>query len=98
MTINTESTVKIKMFTKTVCPTCKIAKQQLSFLPVPVDIEEINIEDESYVFKDFKGDIHDPTYYLEAHLNSMSTPTFLFEDGHVIRGFNEGELRTYLGL
>ncbi|WP_239460901.1 hypothetical protein [Bacillus cereus] len=38
-------TIKVKMFTKTICPTCKIAKQQLSFLPVPVAIEEINIED-----------------------------------------------------
>ncbi|MBK5492579.1 glutaredoxin family protein [Bacillus sp. TH13] len=90
--------MKVKMFTKTVCPTCKIAKQQLSFLPVDVDIEEINIEDDSYVFKDFKGVIHDPTYYLEAHLNSMSTPTFEFESGRIVRGYNEGEIREELGL
>lgn len=79
--------IKIKMFTKTVCPTCKVAKQQLSFLPVPVEIEEINIEESQEAMN-----------YLTEKLDSMSTPTFEFEDGHVIRGFEIGAIMEKLGL
>lgn len=90
--------MKIKMFTKTVCPTCKVAKQQLSFLPVPVEIEEINIETDE-PFYDFEGNrIELKIEYLQEKLDSMSTPTFLFEDGDVIRGYEEGKLREKLGL
>lgn len=79
--------IKIKMFTKTVCPTCKIAKQQLSFLPVPVEIIEYNIdENESAMI------------YLTGNLESMATPTFEFEDGTVIRGFEVGPIMEKLGL
>lgn len=86
------------MFTKTVCPTCKVAKQQLSFLPVPVEIEEINIETDE-PFYDFEGNrIELKIEYLQEKLDSMSTPTFLFEDGDVIRGYEEGKLREKLGL
>jgi predicted DsbA family dithiol-disulfide isomerase len=88
--------MKIKMFTKTVCPTCKIAKQQLSFLPVPVEIEEINIETD----KVFEGTTEemDAQSYLVDCLDSMSTPTFLFEDGTVVRGFEVGPIMEKLGL
>lgn len=90
--------MKIKMFTKTVCPTCKIAKQQLSYLPVPVEIEEINIET-CEVFMDFNGEEwYDPQEYLTDHLLSMSTPTFEFESGRIVRGYIEGEIREELGL
>ncbi|KAB2380182.1 glutaredoxin family protein [Bacillus toyonensis] len=90
--------MKIKMFTKTVCPTCKIAKQQLSFLPIPVEIEEINIET-CEVFKDFEGmEWYDPEEYLTNNLDSMSTPTFEFEDGTVVRGFEVGPIMEKLGL
>lgn len=88
--------IKVKMFTKTVCPTCKVAKQQLSFLPVPVEIEEINIESDIIVLSD--GTECDPKVYLENHLESMSTPTFEFESGRIVRGYNEGEIREELGL
>lgn len=90
--------MKIKMFTKTVCPTCKIAKQQLSYLPVPVEIEEINIETPE-PFIDFEGNQIDlkVEYMMEA-LDSMSTPTFLFEDGTVVRGFEVGPIMEKLGL
>ncbi|AXF39853.1 hypothetical protein BMBphi_gp005 [Bacillus phage vB_BthS_BMBphi] len=100
-------TIKIKMFTKTVCPTCKIAKQQLSFLPVPVEIEEINIEtsEEEFDIVEIRGcgDIVEKRKgnaleYLTTNLDSMSTPTFEFEDGHVIRGFEMGQLMEKLGL
>lgn len=89
--------IKVKMFTKTVCPTCKIAKQQLSFLPVDVDIEEINIEtdslvDEYGVLWEKSGD------YLTEVLDSMSTPTFEFESGRIVRGFEMGEIMEELGL
>jgi len=89
--------IKIKIFTKTVCPNCKIAKQQLSFVPVPVEIEEINIETED-MFTDFSGVNHNPMEYLQTRLSSMSTPTFEFESGKVIRGFEMGELMQELGL
>jgi predicted DsbA family dithiol-disulfide isomerase len=89
--------IKVKMFTKTVCPTCKIAKQQLSFLPVPVEIEEINIETDSFI-DEFNVKWNNATDYLTDVLDSMATPTFLFESGRVIRGYNEGELREELGL
>jgi len=89
--------MKIKMFTKTVCPTCKVAKQQLSFLPVPVEIEEINIEKDSFTdeFNVFWKNSQD---YLTDVLDSMSTPTFLFEDGTVVRGFEVGPIMEKLGL
>jgi len=93
-------TIKIKMFTKTVCPTCKVAKQQLSFLPIPVEIEEINIETSKERFMDTQtGELTHTAYeYLTLNLDSLSTPTFLFEDGHVIRGFEMGQLQEKLGL
>lgn len=87
--------MKIKMFTKTVCPTCKIAKQQLSFLPVPVEIEEINIDTDDVIVN---GNMLSAVDYLTEKLESMSTPTFEFEDGHVIRGFEMGQLMEKLGL
>ncbi|RAT01372.1 hypothetical protein A6E27_22840 [Bacillus cereus] len=88
--------MRIEMFTKTVCPTCKVAKQQLSYLPVPVEIKEYNIEEDIYIDKD--GQEHSALAYLSETLDSMSTPTFLFEDGDVIRGYEEGKLREKLGL
>ncbi|PFD41446.1 glutaredoxin family protein [Bacillus cereus] len=89
--------MKIKMFTKTVCPTCKIAKQQLSYLPVPVEIMEYNIEDkESYVV--VNNVEYQSELYLVEVLESMSTPTFEFESGRIVRGYNEGEIREELGL
>lgn len=88
--------MKIKMFTKTVCPTCKVAKKQLSYLPVPVEIEEINIETDIIVMPD--GVECDPKVYLENHLESMSTPTFEFENGTVVRGFEMGKIQEALGL
>ncbi|EJV59356.1 glutaredoxin family protein [Bacillus mycoides] len=89
--------MKIKMFTKTVCPTCKVAKQQLSYFPVPVEIEEYNIEDEnSYV--EVNRVEYQSMLYLTEVLESMSTPTFEFEDGTVIRGFEVGPIMEKLGL
>lgn len=88
--------IKVKMFTKTVCPTCKIAKQQLPFLPVPVEIEEINIETDMVLMPD--GSYLEADKYLTEKLESMSTPTFEFESGRIVRGYNEGEIREELGL
>lgn len=90
--------VKVKMFTKTVCPTCKVAKQQLSFLPVPVEIEEINIEDTDERIIDKEGNEWDNEGYLVHYLDSMSTPTFEFESGRIVRGFEMGEIMEELGL
>jgi len=90
--------MKIKMFTKTICGSCKVAKQQLSFLPVPVEIEEINIETDD-PFYDFEGNrIELKVEYLQEKLDSMSTPTFEFEDGSVVRGFEMGQIMEKLGL
>lgn len=86
-------TTKIKMFTKTVCPTCKIAKQQLSFLPVPVEIEEVNIETDLTLIDGLS-----PQEYLTDVLESMSTPTFEFESGGIVRGFEMGKIMEELGL
>ncbi|PFQ13480.1 glutaredoxin family protein [Bacillus cereus] len=91
--------IKIKMFTKTVCPTCKIAKQQLSFLPVDVDIEEINIDNNTiYGQCTQTGEPLTAQEYLINVLDSMATPTFEFESGRIIRGYNEGEIREELKL
>ncbi|MDR5022687.1 hypothetical protein FOL75_12105 [Bacillus thuringiensis] len=87
--------VKVKMFTKMVCPTCKVAKQQLSFLPVDVDIEEINIETDSV---HVGGRLMDADVYLTDILESMATPTFEFESGRIVRGFEMGEIMEELGL
>lgn len=87
--------MKIKMFTKTVCPTCKVAKKQLSYLPVPVEIEEINI-DTDYV--ESLGDTVKASEYLTDILESMSTPTFEFENGTIVRGFEMGQIQEALGL
>lgn len=90
-------TIKIRMFTKTVCPTCRVAKQQLKFLPIEVDIEEVNIEEEG-ILLDTYGDVHTPESYLVNVLESMSTPTFGFESGRIVRGYIEREIREELGL
>lgn len=87
--------MKVKMFTKTVCPTCKVAKQQLSFLPVPVEIEEINI-DTDWIHEDTIG--MRAKDYLTDILESMSTPTFEFESGRIVRGFEMGKIMEELGL
>jgi len=88
--------IKIKMFTKTVCPTCKVAKQQLSFLPVPVEIIEYNIDTDNYVYEN--GHEIPALEYLTDVLGSMATPTFEFESGRKIFGFEMGELMEELGL
>ncbi|WKV24042.1 hypothetical protein PSYJYH_000007 [Bacillus phage PSYJ-YH] len=97
--------IKIKMFTKTVCPNCKIAKQQLSFVPVPVEIEEINIETYNLKFEVPVGEFDSEGFkegnaedFLINTLKSYSTPTFLFESGKVVRGFEMGEIMEELGL
>jgi hypothetical protein len=40
----------------------------------------------------------DAQSYLVDCLDSMSTPTFLFEDGTVVRGFEVGPIMEKLGL
>lgn len=91
--------IKVKMFTKTVCPTCKIAKQQLSFLPVDVDIEEINIDNNTlYGQCTQTGEHLTAQEYLTNVLDSISTPTFEFESGRIVRGFEMGEIMEELGL
>lgn len=91
--------MKIKMFTKTVCPTCKTAKQQLSFLPVPIEIDEINIEEYQEDYYGIDGELYaSPLEYMTEYLDSMSTPTFEFEDGSVVRGFEMGQIMEKLGL
>ncbi|MGY0013343.1 glutaredoxin family protein [Bacillus anthracis] len=90
--------MKIKMFTKTICGSCKTAKQKLSFLPVPVEIEEINIETDE-PFYDFEGNLVElKVEYMTEKLDSMSTPTFEFEDGSVVRGFEMGLIMEKVGL
>lgn len=91
--------MKIKMFTKTICGSCKTAKQQLSFLPVPVEIEEINIEQHQEDYYGMDGELYaSPLEYMTDRLDSMSTPTFEFEDGSVVRGFEMGQIMEKLGL
>ena len=92
--------MKITMFTKTICPNCKLAKQQLSYVPVPIEIEEVNIEtyEEDY-YCPTTGDLYaSPLEYITEKLESMSTPTFLFEDGTIVRGFEMGQIQEALGL
>ncbi|PFW61602.1 glutaredoxin domain-containing protein [Bacillus sp. AFS075034] len=83
---------KIIVYTKNNCPNCLRAKMLFESCPVEVEIEERNIEIE-------------PSYrmILENELNSQTLPTFVFRDEYgdlqaVIRGFDEGEIMTELGL
>ena len=85
--------MKVKMFTKNDCPNCKVAKQQLSYVPVPLEIEEVNIETDIALIEGLS-----PADYLSDHLESMSVPTFEFESGKIVRGFEMGEIMEELGL
>ncbi|MEK4581835.1 glutaredoxin family protein [Bacillus sp. FSL R12-0074] len=77
---------KIIMYTKTDCPNCKRAKHFLGFAPVEIELEERNIEE---------NDI----YKAEAEgLGIMSLPAFKFENGTIVRGFEEGKIMNELGL
>lgn len=77
---------KIVMFTKNDCPNCKRAKHFLGFAPVEIDLEERNIEENEI-------------YKIEAdELGLMSLPAFKFEDGTIVRGFEEGKIMNKLGL
>ncbi|MGI0534972.1 glutaredoxin family protein [Bacillus pfraonensis] len=77
---------KIVMYTKNDCPNCKRAKHFLGFAPVEIELEERNIEENI-------------TYKAEAdELGLMSLPAFKFENGNVVRGFEEGKIMNELGL
>lgn len=81
-------TRKVIMYTKSVCPNCDQAKTMLKHVPVEIDLEVRNIEeDESYM------------YAMTIIHESMTTPTFHFPDtNRVIRGWIDGEIREELGL
>ncbi|MFP3415046.1 glutaredoxin domain-containing protein [Bacillus sp. SIMBA_074] len=77
---------KIIMFTKNDCPNCKRAKHFLGFAPVEIELEERNIEENEI-------------YKVEAEdLGLMSLPAFKFENGNIVRGFEEGKIMNELGL
>jgi glutaredoxin-like protein NrdH len=77
---------KIIMFTKKDCPNCMRAKMLFEDCPVEVELIEKNIET-------------DPDAYLEfVALGSNSAPTFKFEDGGIVPGFDEGKIMNKLGL
>ncbi|PEI73860.1 glutaredoxin domain-containing protein [Bacillus toyonensis] len=77
---------KIVMFTKNDCPNCKRAKHFLGFAPVEIELEERNIEENEI-------------YKVEAEdLGLMSLPAFKFENGNIVRGFEEGKIMNELGL
>ncbi|MED1014529.1 glutaredoxin domain-containing protein [Bacillus mycoides] len=78
---------KIVMFTQNKCPNCKRAKEHLSFAPVDIVLLERNIDDDKYW-----------KHELENKYKSMSLPTFVFENGNVVIGFDEGKIMTELGL
>ncbi|MGD2278284.1 glutaredoxin family protein [Bacillus wiedmannii] len=78
---------KIVMYTKHVCPHCKRAKHFLGFAPVEIELEEVNADEVPGTFE-----------YMSDGLNSFQFPTFVFENGNVIRGFDEGKIMTELGL
>lgn len=62
-------------------------------MPVPVEIEEINIDTDIALIEGLS-----PVDYMTDRLESMSTPTFEFEDGSVVRGFEMGQIMEKLGL
>ncbi|MBD5797774.1 NrdH-redoxin [Bacillus pseudomycoides] len=77
---------KIIMFTKNECPHCKRAKHFLGFAPVEIELEERNIDKDI----DYKNEADD--------LGIMSLPAFKFENGNIVRGFEEGKIMNELGL
>lgn len=79
--------MKITMYTQTECPNCKRAKFMFKYCPVVITLIEKNIEKN----KEWKRE-------LEQDVQSYTLPTFVFENGTVIRGFNEGQIRNELGL
>lgn len=81
-------TRKVIMYTNNVCPNCDQAKMMLKHLPVEIDLDVRNIDEDKLHYDTMTGE-----------LESMSTPTFYFPDtDKVIRGFEMGELQSELGL
>ncbi|PGB25370.1 NrdH-redoxin [Bacillus toyonensis] len=80
-------TTKIVMYTKNDCPNCKRAKFMLQYCPIEVELIERNIEE----FEGHKTE-------LEFVLESTTLPTFYFENGTIVRGFEEGKIMNELGL
>ncbi|HDR7242571.1 TPA: glutaredoxin family protein [Bacillus mobilis] len=78
---------KIVVYTKNNCGDCKRAKFMFEACPIDVGLIEKNV-DESEVFMD----------ELNILYSSYTLPTFVFEDGEVIRGFHEGKIMNKLGL
>ncbi|WP_163257908.1 glutaredoxin family protein [Bacillus paranthracis] len=76
---------KITMFTKNNCPNCMRAKMLFASCPVEVEITEINLETP-------EGKAH------QEILGIQTAPTFEFENGKFIYGFDEGKLINELGL
>lgn len=80
-------TIKITMYTKNDCPNCKRAKFMFEACPVDVEIIEKNIDEQPCAYETL----------VEVH-ESTTLPTFVFENGAVVRGFYEGEIMRELGL
>lgn len=82
---------KIIVYTKNACPNCMRAKFMLQNCPVDVELVEINIDEVECNSKEL---------YIE-HLKTqriMSMPSFVFEDGDIVVGFEEGKIMNKLGL
>ncbi len=79
---------KIIMYTGNSCSKCKRAKMMLESCPVDVEIEELNV-DSNEKYKDEMKEI-----------GSYTLPTFVFEDGKTLIGFDEniGLIMDKLGL
>jgi len=75
------------MYTKDDCPNCMRAKMLFLHCPVYVEVVEKNIDRNEEYKKQ-----------LEFNHGSYIVPTFVFGNGHVERGFNEGKIMEVLGL
>ncbi|PFS55807.1 glutaredoxin family protein [Bacillus thuringiensis] len=79
---------KIVMYTGENCGKCKRAKEMLKSCPVEVDIDEKNVDEKEEYLNELK------------EIGSYTLPTFIFEDGKTLIGFDEniGLIMDKLGL
>ncbi|HDR6821556.1 TPA: glutaredoxin family protein [Bacillus thuringiensis] len=80
---------KIVVYTKNNCPNCNRAKFMLKHCPVDVELIEINVDNSKDVDKAYEN--------LKSN-GIHSLPSFKFENGNIVVGFEEGKIMNELGL
>lgn len=77
---------KVIVYTKNSCPECEKMKENLWHLPVPIEVDFRNIQEDSKFFDEL------------VELGYQSVPVTIVEGHKPIVGFEIGELQNAFGL